>query len=105
MSRSEHRQFAEALRQRVVSAPAETPESLRRDVLTRAAGGPPLAEPYDALVHQIAEAASRVTDAQVSAVRGVTGSDKASFEVVMAAAIGAGLQRWDQAMEALDAAS
>ena len=105
MSQSEHRQLADALRKRVISTPAETTEALRRGAVARAAGGQPITEPHDALVHQVAEAASRVTDGQVGAVREALGSDKAAFELVMAAAIGAGLKRWDKAMEALDAAS
>jgi hypothetical protein len=42
-----------------------------------------------------------VTDDQVSAVRQATGSDRAAFEIVLSAAVGAGLRRWDAAMRAL----
>jgi hypothetical protein len=101
----DHRTLAEALRQKLVSAAAQTDATLRQAAMTRVAGGAPLPEPYDALVRQIGEASTRVTDAQVAAVKQAAGSDKAAFEVVMAAAIGAGLLRWDKAMEALDAAS
>lgn len=100
-----HRELAAALRKRVVSASVETDAALRRAAMTRASGGPPLAQPYDTLVRQIAAEAVHVTDGEVSAVRQASGSDKAAFEVMMAAAIGAGLMRWDKAMEALDAAS
>lgn len=100
-----HRELAAAVRQQVTAASAETDAALRQAALARAAGGGPLPEPYEALAHQIAEDSARVVDRQVAAVRESAGSDKAAFEVVMAAAIGAGLHRWDKAMEALDAAS
>jgi hypothetical protein len=42
-----------------------------------------------------------VTDAQVTSVVAATGSEKAAFELIAAAATGAGLLRWQQAMRAL----
>jgi hypothetical protein len=57
--------------------------------------------PYDALAHQIGEAADRTTDAQVASVVAAAGSEKAAFELVVAAATGAGLSRWQQAIKAL----
>jgi hypothetical protein len=45
-----------------------------------------------------------VTDAEVAAVRDAAGSDRAAFEIVMSACVGAGLQRWDAFREAIDAA-
>jgi hypothetical protein len=50
-------------------------------------------------------ASFHVTDGQVAAVRAKAGSDKAAFELVMAAAIGSGLWRWDRAMAALAGAA
>lgn len=68
-----------------------------------------LVEPYNGLASMIAERSYRVTDQLVDAVRGAAGSDKATFEVVMSASVGAGLRRWDAAVraiqEAADAAS
>lgn len=61
----------------------------------RAAGGPAIEAPYDALAKQIGDAAYRVTDAQVASVLAAVGSEKAAFEIIAAAAVGAGLQRWD----------
>ena len=100
--RPDHRELAEALRRRVLEGPGETRPELRLASAERAAGGPPLEAPYDDLARQIGEAAYRVTDAQVSGVLTVTGSEKASFEIIAAAALGAGLLRWEQAMKALD---
>jgi hypothetical protein len=106
MALTEHRRFAEALRERVATAPAATDAGLRRAALGRAApGSSPLPAPYDGLVRQIDVAAPGVTDAQVAAVRAALGSDKAAFELVMAACIGAGLRRWDRAMAAIAEAS
>lgn len=105
----ENQQYADALRAAATGEGGETEASLRAAVLDRAAGGVPVAEPYDDLARQIGEAADRVADAQVAAVRDATGSDKRAFEIVMTACIGAGLVRWDAAVratqEAGDAAS
>lgn len=68
-----------------------------------AAGGIPA--PYDALARQIGQASYRVTDRQVADVREAAGSDKAAFEVVISASIGAGLHRWDVAARAIEGAS
>lgn len=62
---------------------------------------PPAEPPYDELARQIGDAAYRTTDAQVATVRTALGSEKAAFEVILAAAVGAGLLRWRLAMQAL----
>ena len=96
---------ASALRAALTTEAGRTGASLRTAVSARAAGGPPIAEPYEALARQIGEASYAVTDAQVDAVRAATGSDKAAFEVVMSACVGAGLARWDAAVRALEEAT
>lgn len=98
---ADHRGFAERLRERASGDSGLTPADLRKAALKRAAGGEILTEPYDELVQQIGNASYRVTDEQVSRVREAAGSDKGAFEIVMAAAIGAALMRFDQAMSAL----
>ena len=100
-----HHRHADALRAAATREGGKTEASLRAAVLTRAAGGAPIAEPYEALARQIREAAHRVTDAQVAAVRAATGSDKGAFEIIMSACIGAGLTQWDAAIRAIDEAS
>ena len=103
--RPDHHALADALRRRVLKGPGETDPELRRAAANRAVGGPPIGAPYDDLARQIGEAAHRVTAEQVaSAVRG-TGSEKAAFEVIAAAALGAGLLRWRQAIKALEDAA
>jgi hypothetical protein len=102
---ADHRVMAEAVRSRIGSDSGVTDPALRLAVAQRAAGGAPTREPHDALAAQIGAAAYRVSDPQVSAVRAAAGSDKATFEIVMSAAVGAGLLRWDHAMRALEEAS
>ncbi len=105
MDIAEHHRFAGALRAAVTGTGRVTPAVLRGAVMARAAGGVPVGEPYDALARQIAEAADRVTDGEVDAVRVATGSERGAFEVVMSASIGAGLARWDAAVRAIEGAS
>jgi hypothetical protein len=100
--RPDHRALAEALRRCVLEGPGETRPGLRQASAQRAAGGPAAEAPYDDLARQIGEAAYRVTDAQVSRVLTATRSEQAAFEIVAAAALGAGLFRWRQAMKVLD---
>jgi hypothetical protein len=95
-----HEDLADALRAAVAADTGVTDASLR----TATAAGSTVDEPYDTLARQIRDASHRVTDAEVAAVREVAGSDKAAFEIVMAACVGAGLQRWDAFREAIDAA-
>ena len=96
-SDNSHRHHAEAVRAAMAGGTGITEAALRTAVAARAAGGPPIAEPYDDLARQIGDASYRVTDAEVGAVRQAAGSDKAAFEIVMSACIGAGLARWDAA--------
>src|SRR6202035_459305 len=100
--RPDHRALAEALRRRVLEGPGETRPELRQASAQRAADGRAADAPYDDLARQIGEAADRVTDAQVSSVLAAAGSEKATFEIIAAAALGAGLLRWQQAMHVLD---
>jgi len=100
--RPDHHALAKALRLRVLEGPGVTRPGLRQASAERAAGGPAIQAPFDDLACQIGEASHRVTDAQVSRVRAATGSEKATFEIIAAAALGAGLLRWEQAMKVLD---
>jgi hypothetical protein len=95
---------ADAVRAAIAGA-GVTEASLRTAVAARAAGGPPIAEPYDELARQIGAASYRVTDADVDTVRQTTGSDKGAFEMVLSACAGAGLARWDAAARVIEEAS
>jgi hypothetical protein len=101
----DHRALADALRRRVLDGPGETHPGLRQASAERAAGGPAIEAPFDDLARQIGEAAHLVTDAQVSSVLAATGGEKATFEIIVAAALGAGLLRLEQAMKVLDEAT
>lgn len=103
--KADHRALAARLEQRVFAEPAQTQPQLRQDMGRRAAGGPPIAPPYDDLAGQIGAAAYRVTDAQMAAVRQLAGSDRAAFELVAAASVGAALERWKAGLAAIDEAS
>jgi hypothetical protein len=105
MSHTDHVVMAQALRTRAAIAPALVDSTLRKAAIERANGGAALLKPYEALVTQVAEASYKVTDAEVAAVRQAAGSDKAVFEVIMAAAIGAAMVRCDRAMQALKGAT
>jgi len=100
----EHRRKAEAVRAAATGTSGVTESALRAEVMARAADGSEIAAPFEELARQIGQAATGVTDGQVEAVRAKLGSDKAAFEVVMAASIGAGLERWDTAMRAIQEA-
>jgi hypothetical protein len=60
--------------------------------------------PYGALARQIGEAADRTTDRAVADVVKTLG-EKGTFEIILAAAVGAGLFRWDRALTVLEEAS
>jgi aspartate aminotransferase-like enzyme len=103
-TRPDHHALAEALRQRVLEGPGETDSTVRRAVAERAAGGAAAEAAYDDLARQIGESADHVTDAQVAGVVAATGSGKAAFEIIAAAALGAGLLRWRQGIKVLQEA-
>ena len=104
-NRPNHNELAEALRRAVLEGPAVTDASLRRAVAETAAGEPTAKAPYDDLACQIGDAAYRVSDEQVATVLKAAGSDKAAFEIIAAAAVGAGLFRWRQAVKAITEAN
>lgn len=93
-----HQDLAAALRARVLESGSLRGE-LREDALD--GDGANAAAPYSALIVQVREESSRVTDAQVDAVRLAVGSEKEAFELVLAAAIGGGLERWEVAVNVI----
>jgi hypothetical protein len=103
-SRPNYGALADALRRRVLEGPGETDPAVRQAAAARAAGGPPADPHYDDLARQIGEAACLVTDGQVATVLRTTVSEKAAFEVIVAAAVGAGLLRWRKGIKALEEA-
>jgi len=97
-----HRALAEALRKRVLEGPGVTGIELRQAMAKRATDGPAVEDAvYDDLALQIDQAAYKVTDEQVRKVVEKTGSEKAAFELIVAAAVGAGLYRWERGLSTL----
>lgn len=97
----DHVACAEDLRRHVLEGPGVTYPGLRQRMAKRAAGGPALDAPYDQLAVQIGEAAYKVTQDQVGEVVQQAGNEKVAFELIIAAAVGAGLYRWDAGLAAL----
>ena len=98
----DHRALAEALRQRVLEGPGITDIVLRQTIADRATGAPSVGEAaYDDLAQQIGQAAYKVTDEQVNKAVQKTGNEKASFELIVAAAVGAGFYRWQKGLSVL----
>jgi hypothetical protein len=104
VSRPDHRALAEALRRRVLDGPGVSDQVTRKAAAERASGGQAIAASYDDLVRQIGQSSHRVTSAQVEQLVREVGSEKAAFEIIAAAAMGAGLLRWRAAIKVLDEA-
>lgn len=79
-----------------------TDRVVRQAAAERAADGPAMEPPYDDPARQIGKSANGVTDEQVANVVQAIGGEKTAFEVIAAAALGAGLLRWQQGLKALD---
>ncbi|MCL2514413.1 MAG: hypothetical protein FWD85_04075 [Microbacteriaceae bacterium] len=99
-----HTQLAAELRTRADQTGVLDAE-LRRQLLARDLGHTDASEPYAVLARQIDADSSRVTDEQVAAVLELADSQQKAFEVVLTAAIGAGLRRWDVARDAIEGAA
>jgi chorismate synthase len=104
-SRPDHSDLAEALRYRVLEGPGVSDRATRKAAAERASGGQAIAASYDDLVRQIGELSHRVTTPQVERLVSEVGSEKAAFEVIVAAAMSAGLLRWRSAIKVLDGVS
>jgi len=97
----DHIARAQDLRRQVLEGPGVTYPGLRQRMAMRAARGAAIDPPYDELAAQIGEAAYKVTEDQVAKVVQQAGNEKAAFELIIAAAVGAGLHRWDAGLAAL----
>jgi hypothetical protein len=100
-----HQALASAVRRRVLEGTGETSVSDRQRAAAVAAGLSGGATQFDRLAKQIGDAAFRVTDAQVTEALALAGSQKATFEIIAAAALGAGLARWEAATAVLTEAT
>ncbi len=102
----DHRALAEVLCKRVLEGPGITDIVLRQAIAKRATGGPSTGEAtYDDLALQIGHAAYKVTDEQVKKVVEKTGNEKAAFELIVAAAVGAGFYHWHKGLGIMEEAT
>jgi hypothetical protein len=85
----------------VLEQPGETDAAFRQAAAAQAAGGSSLSPPYDDLARQIGANADQTTDEQVQKVVDAIGSQRAAFEFIVAASLGAGLARWEAGLRAL----
>lgn len=94
------------------TAPGDTSEDVRRAIFGRAAslsgwprdaGDPP--EALTPLVEKIAKHAYKVTDRDITELCAAGWSEDALFEVIIAAAVGAGTARLEVGLAALEAAN
>jgi hypothetical protein len=98
-----HAALADLLRRRVLEGSGTAPAAVRQ-MAAKAATGGPADGPAAALARRIGRASYEVSDAEVAAVRAATGSARATFEIIAAAAMGAGLLRWQQGLAAIEEA-
>jgi hypothetical protein len=98
----DHHTFAGTLRQRIFDGPGVTDKILRQKIGKRATGGPAIDHPFDELALDIGQAAHKITDEQVTNVVKATGSEKAAFELIIAAAVSSGLYRWQAGLKVLN---
>jgi hypothetical protein len=89
----------ERMRDRLRSGPGTTDASLRRAAMD----GGPVPSPLEALLDKVRRNAYKVTDEDVAAAQAAGWSDSQLFELVVAAAAGAGFQRRDAIDRALAA--
>ncbi|HJS44258.1 MAG TPA: hypothetical protein VJ755_12355 [Gemmatimonadales bacterium] len=94
--------FRKSLTDAVINTDGETSAALRQAVLDWAQGqrdGVPSA--FQSYVDTVARHAYRVSDGDVHALQRAGYSDDALFEITVAAAVGAALQRLDRGLAAL----
>lgn len=87
----------------ILNTPGATEISLRRAVLERTrSGGVQVPEALRELVDKIAETPWAINDEDFNLLRRAGYSEDQLYELTMAAALGAGLQRFDAGLRALE---
>jgi len=98
----DHRAMAQELHRCIFEGPGITDTHLRQAVGRRATGGPALPVPaYDRMALEIGQSSYKITDGQIKDVVSTAGSEKAAFELIIAAAVAAGLFRWQRGLTLL----
>jgi alkylhydroperoxidase family enzyme len=92
-----HADLVAALRRAVFESPAETAPGTR----AAAGSGAPVPDPWAAYVAKVRDSSYRITDADVAALTAAGCSEEQIFEITVAAATGAALQRLDAGLRAL----
>jgi hypothetical protein len=98
-----YRRHADELIEAVTCRPGHLAPDTRRWIVGRAAGGPgpgeaPLPEAAISLVDRVATDAGQVSDADVLGLRARGLGEEATFELIVAAAVGAGFGRLKRAI-------
>lgn len=97
--------YRRRLESSVLGSPGHTSVELRRAVFERGKHpGQPARDVPDELTHYVdtvARHAYKVTDADVAKLKGAGHSDDALFEITVAAAVGAAMQRLERGLAAL----
>ena len=101
----DHRAMAETLRTSVLEGPSVSDTALRRAIAECAATSKSMDEPFVSLAKQIREDSYKVTDDQVVTLVQKVGSEKAAYELIIAAIIGVGLYQWQCGLEVFDKAT
>jgi uncharacterized peroxidase-related enzyme len=99
--RSDHQVFAEALNKSVLEGTGKTEVALRQSIAKRVTEHAQLEEPYNTLALLEGNASYKVTDELIKEVVTKSGSEKAAFELIVAAAVSAGLYRWHKGLNLL----
>lgn len=90
----------------LMSQPGETESSVRREVLERNRSGcGPVPDDLRPLVEKIAHCPWTVDDEDFARLQAAGYSEGQLYEVTLAAALGAGLRRFDAGLRAIDEAS
>ncbi len=92
-----HADLVAALRRAVFESPAETSAATR----AAAGSGDPVPEPWTPYVAKVRDASYRITDSDVATLRAAGCSEEQIFEITVAAATGAALERLDAGLTAL----
>lgn len=92
-----HAGLVAAVRRAVFEDPAETEPALRRG----AGAGSPLADPWGTYAEKVRDHSYRITDADMAALKAAGRTEEEIFEITVAAATGAALQRLEAGLRAL----
>jgi hypothetical protein len=92
-----HADLVADLRRAVFQSPGQTDPGLRRS----AGRGEPLPEPWRAYAETVRDHSYRVTDEDIAALKAAGRTEEEIFEISVAVATGAALQRLDAGLRAL----